>query len=66
MGTTGGYKVFSGNANTALTKEICTELNIPVNTIGPILSRARKRLRKGVTNPPPVHRAPQPKPQAGE
>jgi RNA polymerase sigma-70 factor (ECF subfamily) len=44
-------------------EEICTELNIPVNTIGPILSRARKKLRKSVTNPPPVHRAPQPKPQ---
>src|SRR3954452_14391336 len=26
MGTTGGYKVFSGNANRALTQEICTEL----------------------------------------
>jgi RNA polymerase sigma-70 factor (ECF subfamily) len=39
-------------------EEICTELNIPVNSIGPILSRARKRLRKGVKSPPPVHRAP--------
>jgi RNA polymerase sigma-70 factor (ECF subfamily) len=27
-------------------EEISTELNIPVNTIGPILSRARKKLRK--------------------
>src|ERR687890_2113253 len=26
MGTTGGYKVFSGNANTALTQEICNQL----------------------------------------
>jgi RNA polymerase sigma-70 factor (ECF subfamily) len=26
-------------------EEISTELNIPVNTIGPILSRARKKLR---------------------
>ena len=34
-------------------EEISTELNIPVNTIGPILSRARKRLRRGVINPPP-------------
>ncbi len=37
-------------------EEICTELNVPVNTIGPILSRARKKLRKDVINPPPVHR----------
>ncbi len=28
-------------------EEISTELNIPVNSIGPILSRARKKLRKG-------------------
>jgi RNA polymerase sigma-70 factor (ECF subfamily) len=28
--------------------EISTELNIPVNSIGPILSRARKKLRKDV------------------
>jgi RNA polymerase sigma-70 factor (ECF subfamily) len=34
-------------------EEISTELNIPVNSIGPILSRARKRLRRGVINPPP-------------
>jgi RNA polymerase sigma-70 factor, ECF subfamily len=33
-------------------EEISTELNIPVNSIGPILSRARKRLRRGVINPP--------------
>src|SRR2546430_7008861 len=31
-------------------EEISTELNIPVNSIGPILSRARKRLRRGVIN----------------
>jgi RNA polymerase sigma-70 factor (ECF subfamily) len=37
-------------------EEIATELNIPVNSIGPILSRARKKMRKGVANPPPVHR----------
>jgi RNA polymerase sigma-70 factor (ECF subfamily) len=43
-------------------EEICTELNIPVNSIGPILSRARKKLRKDVKNPPPIHRE-QPKPQ---
>ncbi|HYT95675.1 MAG TPA: sigma-70 family RNA polymerase sigma factor [Gemmataceae bacterium] len=37
-------------------EEIATELNMPINSIGPILSRARKKLRKGVINPPPVHR----------
>jgi RNA polymerase sigma-70 factor (ECF subfamily) len=37
-------------------EEIATELNVPVNSIGPILSRARQKMRKGVTNPPPVHR----------
>jgi RNA polymerase sigma-70 factor (ECF subfamily) len=37
-------------------EEISTELNIPVNTIGPILSRARKKLRKDVKSPPPVQR----------
>lgn len=31
-------------------EEISSELNIPVNSIGPILSRARKKLRKNVTN----------------
>jgi RNA polymerase sigma-70 factor (ECF subfamily) len=30
-------------------EEISTELNIPVNSIGPILSRARKKLRKDTT-----------------
>jgi RNA polymerase sigma-70 factor (ECF subfamily) len=35
-------------------EEISTELNIPVNTIGPILSRARKKLRKDVKSPPPT------------
>jgi RNA polymerase sigma-70 factor (ECF subfamily) len=38
-------------------EEIATQLNIPVNSIGPILSRARKKLRAGVKSPPPVHRA---------
>jgi RNA polymerase sigma-70 factor (ECF subfamily) len=33
-------------------EEISTELNIPVNSIGPILSRARKRLLRGVIKPP--------------
>jgi RNA polymerase sigma-70 factor (ECF subfamily) len=34
-------------------EEISTELNVPVNTIGPILSRARKKLRTvGTVSPP--------------
>jgi RNA polymerase sigma-70 factor (ECF subfamily) len=33
-------------------EEISTELNIPVNSIGPILSRARKKLRKDTAAPP--------------
>ena len=38
-------------------EEISTAVNLPVNSIGPILSRARKKLRKGVKEPPPtVHR----------
>jgi RNA polymerase sigma-70 factor (ECF subfamily) len=38
-------------------EEISTELNIPVNTIGPILSRARKKLRGGQEPAPrPVRR----------
>jgi len=37
-------------------EEISTELNLPVNSIGPVLSRARKKLRKGVKSAPPVHR----------
>ena len=38
-------------------EEISTQLGLPVNSIGPILSRARKKLRKGVkTSPPPAHR----------
>jgi RNA polymerase sigma-70 factor (ECF subfamily) len=41
-------------------EEISTELGIPVNSIGPILSRARKKLRKdGKT--PPAHRDAEPK-----
>ena len=34
-------------------EEISTELNVPVNTIGPILSRARKKLRTGGKASPP-------------
>jgi RNA polymerase sigma-70 factor (ECF subfamily) len=41
-------------------EEIATELNMPINSIGPILSRARKKLRQGVINPPPVHRQTKP------
>lgn len=36
-------------------EEISIELNVPVNSIGPILSRARKKLRKDVKSPPPSH-----------
>jgi RNA polymerase sigma-70 factor, ECF subfamily len=44
-------------------EEIATELNIPVNTIGPILSRARKKLRGGKPSPTPPapRRRPAPK-----
>lgn len=35
-------------------EEISTELNIPVNSIGPILSRARKLLRKDAGNSAPA------------
>jgi RNA polymerase sigma-70 factor (ECF subfamily) len=37
-------------------EEISAALNIPINSIGPILSRARKKMREGVKSPPPVHR----------
>jgi RNA polymerase sigma-70 factor (ECF subfamily) len=37
-------------------EEISMELKVPINSIGPILSRARKKLRKGVKALPPVHR----------
>jgi RNA polymerase sigma-70 factor (ECF subfamily) len=42
-------------------EEISTELGIPVNSIGPVLSRARKKLRKDVKSPPPVQREIQPR-----
>jgi RNA polymerase sigma-70 factor (ECF subfamily) len=42
-------------------EEISTALHIPVNSIGPILSRARQKLRQTVKNPPTV-RQEQPKP----
>ena len=34
-------------------EEISTALHIPINSIGPILTRARKRLRKNVKHAPP-------------
>lgn len=37
-------------------EEISTELNIPVNSIGPVLSRARKKLRQGARGTPPTVR----------
>ena len=44
-------------------EEISTQLDIPVNTIGPILSRARKKLREGVKSPPPVRKVAKAKPE---
>jgi RNA polymerase sigma-70 factor (ECF subfamily) len=35
-------------------EEISTELKLPINSIGPILSRARKKLRRGVKTAPPT------------
>src|SRR5207237_3916898 len=35
-------------------EEISTELHIPVNSIGPVLSRARQKMRKGGKNSPPL------------
>jgi RNA polymerase sigma-70 factor (ECF subfamily) len=39
-------------------EEISTELGVPVNSIGPVLSRARKKLRRDVKSPPPVVKPP--------
>jgi RNA polymerase sigma-70 factor (ECF subfamily) len=45
-------------------EEIATELNIPINSIGPILSRARKRMKGGFSNGPPRSpRRPEPEPE---
>jgi RNA polymerase sigma-70 factor (ECF subfamily) len=45
-------------------EEIATELNVPINSIGPILTRARQRLKGRVHHPPPrVHRKPEPEPE---
>jgi RNA polymerase sigma-70 factor (ECF subfamily) len=45
-------------------EEISTELHIPVNTIGPILSRARKKLRREVKGAPPVQKNIEPRSSA--
>ena len=39
-------------------EEISTILKVPINSIGPILSRARKRMREGVKSPPPLRKVP--------
>lgn len=44
-------------------EEISTALNLPINSIGPILSRARKKMRQDVKNPPPVVRQRPAKPE---
>jgi RNA polymerase sigma-70 factor (ECF subfamily) len=46
-------------------EEIATELNIPVNSIGPILSRAKKKMRQDIKGPAPLVR-PRPQPQPEE
>src|SRR5262245_43171170 len=45
-------------------EEIATELNIPVNSIGPILSRARKKLRQDARGVPPTVKPGDVRPQA--
>jgi len=40
-------------------EEISTELNIPVNSIGPILARARKKMREGPAGSPHIRPAPE-------
>jgi RNA polymerase sigma-70 factor, ECF subfamily len=37
-------------------EEISSQLKIPLGSIGPILARARQRLRKDVKSPPPIHK----------
>lgn len=39
-------------------EEISTELNIPVNSIGPVLTRARKKMREGPAGSPHFRPAP--------
>ena len=43
-------------------EEISTKLNIPVNSIGPVLSRARKKLREDARAAARPKAAPQPAP----
>jgi RNA polymerase sigma-70 factor (ECF subfamily) len=40
-------------------EEISTELNIPVNSIGPVLARARKKMREGPAGSPHIRPAPE-------
>lgn len=47
-------------------EEISAELNIAVNSIGPILSRARKKLRQGAQGKPAAPRPAEPKPRDTE
>jgi len=47
-------------------EEISTELSIPVNSIGPILSRARRKLRKSVAAPQAEARPAQPRAHGSE
>lgn len=42
-------------------EEISTELRIPINSIGPVLSRARQKMRKTGPNAPPAKRDQQPR-----
>jgi RNA polymerase sigma-70 factor (ECF subfamily) len=44
-------------------EEIATELNVPINSIGPILSRARQRMKGFKGAPPRVRRKPEPEPE---
>jgi RNA polymerase sigma-70 factor (ECF subfamily) len=46
-------------------EEIATELNVPINSIGPILSRARKRMKRQNNAPPRPRRRPEPEPEEG-
>jgi RNA polymerase sigma-70 factor (ECF subfamily) len=47
-------------------EEIATELSVPINSIGPILSRARKRMKGGNNMPPRVQRKTEPAPEEDE
>jgi RNA polymerase sigma-70 factor (ECF subfamily) len=49
-------------------EEIATELNVPINSIGPILTRARQRMKRGANSAPPPRppRKPEPEPEREE